>query len=511
MANVTNNMRRFRVIGLAAMLLAPLGGLHCDGKSNPETRRNVLLVTVCSVRQDHMSCYGYGRETTPYLSRLAREAIVFDNAFTQWPKTSPALAAILTAKYGHSNGVLRIVPGSYLDDRHVTLAEVLKASGYQTAAFLQSAATHREMNIAQGFDLVEEPWRGQRRDVLPRATGQALSWLRERDGRKPFFVWVHYNNAHTPYVGGGAPPDTFVGDKYYDSSRKVRVFPGRKTLLNLDVPKDHPSAMQILRPDVGGVHPGAFLRERPTEYGFYIARYDAGILGTDMSIGALLEGVRQMGLLDDTIVVIVGDHGESLGDHDYYFGHGRFAYDANAKVALMIRPPGGVAGRRIDWPVATFAIAPTLLEMIGLQPPDEWEAESLWPVANGGAGAEFVFTEAGYQFDYLLAVRDKRWKLIHAPNPIDRALMQNSEYELYDWRNDPGETQNLADQNPEQVQRLARVLKDWSAPWVDAAYGRTAQKEMDLDEELLRELRALGYLEPVDLDDEDEEGETEPP
>jgi arylsulfatase A-like enzyme len=507
MANATNNTRRIGVIGLVTALLVPLTCLHCNGGNNPAARPNVLIITICSVRQDHMSCYGYARETTPYLNRLAREAIVFDNAFTQWPKTSPALAAIMTAKYGHSNGVLRIVPGSYLDDEHVTLAEVLKAAGYQTAAFLQSAATHREMNIAQGFDVVEEPWRGQRRDVLPRATGQALSWLQKRDSHKPFFVWVHYNNAHTPYVGGGAPPDTFVGDQYYDSSHKVRVFPSRRARLNLDIPRDHPSAMQILRPDVGGVHSGAFLRERPTEYGFYIARYDAGILGTDMSIAALLEGVRQMGLLNDTLVVVVGDHGESLGDHNYYFGHGRFAYDANLKVPLMIRTPGGAVARRVNWPVATFGIAPTVLELIDLPAPEEWEAKSLWPVANGGRGAEFVFSEAGYQFDYLLAVRDNRWKVIHVPNSIDRSLMQNAEYELYDWRNDPGETKNLAGQHPEQVRRLAGVLKEWSAPWVDAAYRRSVPKEMDVDEETLRELKALGYVGAVDLGDEGEDDE----
>lgn len=505
MSNFRNSKRKSRIVGIAAML-ATLGCVHCDRNDAPANRPNVLVITVCSVRQDHMSLHGYVRETTPYLSKLAEEAVVFDNAFTQWPKTSPALAAIMTAKYGHSNGVMRVVPGSYLDDRHVTLAEKLKAAGYDTAAFLQSAALHKQMNVGQGFDVVKEPWRGQDREAAPRANEQALEWLQTRQSSNPFFVWVHYNNAHTPYVGGGAPPDKFIGDAYYDASRKVKLALDPRTRLKLDVPLDYPAAMQILRPDIGSVHVSAFLPERPNEYAFYIARYDAGILGTDMSIEALLEGVRGLGLLDDTIVVIVGDHGESLGDHNYYFGHGRFAYDANSKVALMIRPPGGVDGRRIDWPVATFGVAPTVLDMIGLSAPDDWEAKSLWPVANGGAGAEFVFTEAGYQPDYLLAVRDKRWKLIHASNPMDRVLMQKTEYELYDWRNDPGETRNLVRQNPAQVQRLAGVLKNWSAPWVETAFRSGAPKAMKVDQETLRELKALGYV------GEDEGGDkTDPP
>jgi arylsulfatase A-like enzyme len=199
-------------------------------------------------------------------------------------------------------------------------------------------------------------------------------------------------------------------------------------------------------------------------------------------------------LLDNTIVVLVGDHGESLGDHNYYFGHGRLAYDANSRVVLLIRPPGGVTGCRIDWPVATFGVAPTLLDMIGLRAPDEWESQSLWPVANGGAGAEFVFTEAGYQPDYLMAVRDNQWKLIHASNPMDRVLMHNMEYELYDWRNDPGETRNLARQNPAQVQRLAGVLKKWSAPWVGEVCKPWSPKQMNLDRETIDELKALGYI-----------------
>ena len=155
---------------------------------------------------------------------------------------------------------------------------------------------------------------------------------------------------------------------------------------------------QIRRPDIGQVHWNAVLQERPAEYGFYIARYDAGIFGADLAIGMLLEGVREMGLLENTIIVVVGDHGESLGDHNYYFEHGRFAYDACSKVPLMIRPPGGVPQRRIDAPVAAFAVAPTVLELAGLTAPDDWQATSLWPVANGKSGPEYVFTEAGYQF-----------------------------------------------------------------------------------------------------------------
>ena len=294
----------------------------------------------------------------------------------------------------------------------------------------------------------------------------------------------------------------FVDDEHYQVGPTLKYITNRNWHMKLDVPKDHPCVRQIRRPDIGQVHGNAVLRERPAEYGFYIARYDAGIFGADLAIGLLLEGVREMGLLDNTIIVMVGDHGESLGDHNYYFEHGRFAYDVCSKVPLMIRPPGGVPQRRIDAPVAAFAIAPTVLELAGLTAPADWQATSLWPVANGKSGPEFVFTEAGYHFDYQLAVRDDQWKLIYVPNQIDRNMMQNAEYELYRWRDDPGETNNLAAQYPEQVRRLTKVLKQWSAPWIDAAYGRPTQKQVELDEETLRHLQSLGYI-GGSADDED--------
>ena len=331
----------------------------------------------------------------------------------------------------------------------------------------------------------------------------ALTWLKQRAPSRPFFIWAHFNNAHYTYKGGGAPPDMFVGDEHYQAGPKLAYNTNRQAKLELDVPREHPCAYQILRTDIGQVHRAAVLRERPDEHGFYIARYDAGIFGADLAIGILLKGLREKGLLENTIIALVGDHGESLGDHNYFFEHGRFAYDSCAQVPMMIRPAGGISPRRIDTPVAAFAMGATVVELVGLEAPDDWQAKSLWPLVNGRGGSEFVFTESGYQLDYQLAVRDNEWKLIHVPNRIDRQLMQGTEYELYRWRDDPGETSNLADKHPEQVKRLAKVLKQWSAPWIDAAYGRTTQKQVELDEETLRHLQSLGYIEGGDDDDGD--------
>jgi len=476
---------------LAAWCSLVAGTVAAQGPP-PEARPNILLISVCSMRSDHMSCYGYDRETTPSLARLASESIVFDSAVTQWPKTTPGFAAVMSAKYGHSNGVLRATHGPRLADVHVTLAEALRQAGYETAAFVSSPALGLHANLQQGFDLYEEVFRDRRRHVMPAL--RAVDWLRSRKSESPFFVWAHFNNAHYPYHGGGGPPDIFVGDRGYDPSAKVRVATDPRARLKLPVAADHPLVREILRPDMGFVHRWAVLEERPDELAFYIARYDAGIRGADEAIGLLLRSVREAGLVDSTIIAVVGDHGESLGDQGYFFEHGRLPYESTARVPLMVRPAGKPAPERVRAPVATFSVAPTLLQMAGVARPDGWEARSLIPLVKGQEPAPPVFMEAGYQDDYMLVVRDDTFKLIHVPNPVDRQLMRGSEYELYRWREDPGEQRNLADTLPDQVRRLGAMLRSWFDPWRSSAYGAKVTEAPEVDEVTRRQLETLGYV-----------------
>ena len=436
-----------------------------------------------------MSLYGYHRKTTPNIDALARDAIVFENAIAQWPKTTPAFASIMTGKYGHTTGVTRITAGQRLGDEHETLAEVLRDHGYETGVFVSTPALGVATNVLQGFGTIEEVWRSP--DPFARATNDAVAWLREhRVG--PFFAWVHYNNAHYPYEAHGAQPDMFVEDAFYDARRRVRLNPPGG--LPLEIPVDHPYRTQILRPDVGGVHTAAILPERPHEIDFYLARYDAGIYGADRMLGILLRAVREIGLLEDTIVVIIGDHGESLGEHDYFFEHGRFPYDETVRVPLVIRWPGRGTSSRVPTPVAAFGLAPTLLEMLGIEVPEAMESRSLLPVVHGKEEGRHVFTESGYQLDFTLSVRDSTWKLIHNPNEIDQSLMAGSEYELYNLDSDPGELHNVYLAEPEVTARLRAVLENWSGPWIAAAYATGSSGGLPLDPATRERLYSLGYL-----------------
>jgi len=489
-------MKRFYSLSLVLFLtIAVLGGVLFllyakiwprDAAGKP----NILIISLCSVRADHMSCYGYQRNTTPNFDELAKDSFIFENAITQWPKTTPSFAAMMTGKYCHTIGVMRTPIGQRLGDEHDTLAEILRDHGYDTGVFNSTVALNLKTNVLQGCDTIEESWRlprGQRYFVTTR---QALAWLK-KPRQSPFFAWVHYNNAHQPYLAIAAPPGLFIGDKFYDATRHI---PANRHPLSLPIPKNHPYAWEILRPDIGGAHPTSILKERPNEFAYYVARQDASIYGLDLMAGQLLQEVRRMGLLQNTIVVVVCDHGEGLGDHNYFFGHGRFPYQACAHVPLIIRPPGGINSVRVTTPIGIFGLTPTLLEMAGIKAPKKMEAKSFLPIAYGKAPGDYVFMESGYQLDFTLSVWDGKWKLIHIPNKIDRSLMTGSEYELYNLQEDPHELKNLYTSEPQIANKLRKVLKDWSEPWVDTAYSAAGITGIKVDQKTIEQLRSLGYL-----------------
>jgi len=480
---------------MAACIVAGLLLLSLTVTFYPMLRRavsappNILVISLCSVRADHLGCYGYARSTSPNLDRLAAEGALFEHAVTPWPKTAPAFAALMTGKYGHTTGVVRITPNQFLGDDHETLAEILAEHGYTTAMFNSTPVLNPTTNILQGFEEVVHTYRDD--TPFADATQRAIEWLTKPHDR-PFLAWVHFNNAHNPYVAPGVDKDMFVGDDHYQPGPLIQTMP--KAPLDLPVADDHPCRRQILNPNLGGAPPSAAIGEEPAELGLYVARYDAGIVSADRMIGQLLSEVRQRGMLDNTIVAVVSDHGESLGKMNYYFGHGRFPYDDCARVPLIIRPPGDTAPRRITAPVSTLSLAPTLLSLAHIEPPDAMEAPSLAGMMGGGQGPRYVFAESGYQIDYTLSVRDDTWKLIYIPDLMDQSLLHGVEYELYNLREDRGETVNLYELSPNDAARLRNVLHAWAEPWIDYAYGRQPQKPPVVDDETLQRLRALGYV-----------------
>ncbi|HSM13983.1 MAG TPA: sulfatase [Thermoanaerobaculia bacterium] len=473
----------------ALLLLVACGG-HGSGRERlPERPPDILLLTIDTLRADHLSAWGYERQTSPVLDRIAAEGVRFERAQVQWPKTAPSFASMFTATYPKDNGVVRRV-GMPIDCRLRLLAEELQALGYQTHAVVANGALGREYFFDQGFDSYLEAWKAEPGgDALAtgarNVTDLALARLEHLDPDKPLFLWVHYIDPHAPYRPEGEFRDRFQGDEHF--------VPGTP------VPVDRKAHRRFI---------GAIGRSQVVDDGddlaFYVARYDAEIRYADAEIGRLVETLRAKGLWDRMLTVMTSDHGESLGEHRYFFGHGMLAYQTCLHVPLIVRWPGVFEPRVDAEPVELIHLSPTILDLAGapLENGTWAQGRSLLPRLFGerDGGDPIVHAESGYATNenWIRTVSDGRWKLLHVPWRSDQRKIagEGVRWVLYDLEQDPGETENLAERRPEERERLAALLQEWAdAPRFPVQ--RDAEECADdraVDERTEQELRALGYL-----------------
>lgn len=491
----------FLAVALAALLAASCSGCRTRPSEAVEPlppRSNILLITVDTLRADHLSSYGYPRQTTPVIDRLASEGVRFDQAAVQWPKTTPSFASLFTATYSKDNGIVRKV-GNPIPCRFRTLAEMLRRQGYGTYAVVANGALGSEFHFDQGFDKYVETWKVdppagiEDPNVAGVVTRLADGLLEHIDRSKPFFLWLHYLDPHFPYDPPAPWRDRFQGDAHYDASVKVPIF-REKT----DNQMSGIGMRQVL--------------DNEDELAFYVARYDAEIAYTDAQIGHFLETLRAAGLMQHTMTVFTADHGESLGDHAYYFDHGRFGFQACLHVPLIVNYPGVVTPGVDHQPVELIDVAPTLLQMAGVSLDDgTWmQGRSLLPRLRhplGGADAdsagELAFSEAGWETKnhWQKVVRDRRFKLIFAQTVPEQRWIggEGVRFVLYDLANDPGETKNVADRYPEELERLKRALWGWENAerfpvLIDTEQSDCSDAPRKMDHETEELLRSLGYL-----------------
>src|SRR5438093_1706910 len=387
----------------AALLLGRSGGRR--GRP-PGAGLNVLLVTLDTTRADRLGCYGYAGARTARLDRLAAEGVRFENAFADAPITLPSHASLLTGLYPFEHGV-RNNGNFYLPDRFETLATLLRKRGYRTAAFVSSFVLDRRYGLARGFESYDDRMEeavalGSGGEAERRGDRTALACTRWLEGyaaqraSTPFFVWLHLYDPHEPY----RPPPPF---------RELFA--------------DHP--------------------------------YDGEVAFADVVVASVLEKLAQLGLLDRSLVVVVADHGESLGDHGEET-HSMFLYESAIRVPLILWRPGVLpAGRVVASPVRTVDVAPTILDILGEPPLAAPHARSLRGTIDGRAPerpaaiyAETYVPKLYLNGAALRALREDRYKLIDAPRP-----------ELYDLDRDPGETQNRLEQEPALANGLRAELE----------------------------------------------------
>lgn len=415
------------IIFVISSVLFLSGSLSAD-RVKRQQDLNVLLLTIDTLRADRLGYCGYDIET-PHLDSLAFGGTAFLNAVCQVPLTLPSHASILTGTNPSFHGIKN--NGYYLNKEMTTLTEVLKEKDYVAAAFIGAFPVDSQFGLDQGFDLYDDEYNtpeylqphGPQR-LAEAVYASAAKWLRENHAKK-FFIWIHYYDPHDPYL----PPPPFY-QKYKDRL------------------------------------------------------YDGEIAYTDVYVGKLIALLTEINLLEKTLVVVVGDHGEDMYEHNEP-GHGIFLYDTTLKVPLIMSCPGIIPEeKKISQQVRTIDIMPTILDIIKIDTPKFVQGRSLIPIIQGKelnleSYAETYFPLISNGWSELKSIRTEEWKYIQAPRP-----------ELYSLEDDPGELKNMLAVNGRVARdlkkRLERLEEETSLP----------QKSVDkeLSSEAREKLMALGYV-----------------
>jgi len=448
----------------------------------PSSRPDIVLVSIDSLRHDHLGCYGYGKPTSPRIDALAAEGVRFENAVSTTSWTLPAHAALFTGLFDSAHGL--VDNGLELSDRVVTLAEALQGAGYGTAGFYGGPYLHPTFGLDQGFDtyvscmttiedtLPQDEVRAiaggdtnvSHQDVTGPRTLEAVRGLAENLDDRPLFLFVHLWDVHYDYI----PPAEMVHlfDPEYTG-----------TLTGRDMMHD---------PAIHAGMPQADLQH-------LIALYDGEIRFTDGILGEILEVLAQRGRLDDTVVVITADHGEEFFEHGHK-GHQQSLYEEVVRVPLIVRWPGRIdAGRVVEDQVRLIDVMPTLLALAGVPNPSEMQGRDLGPLLRGGTlppePALCDLDVAGVR--ELHAVRTNRSKYVSFPTPHWWQIG----YQYFDLERDPGERDLLPVWSEgwfESRRTLGRLRDDSRA--LAERLGETVVPTAPLDDEMLDRLRSLGYV-----------------
>ena len=426
-------MRRATLIALSLVIVAALLALFYSRRGGGE-RYNLLLITLDTTRADRLACYGYRDATTPALDALADSGVKFTRAYCNVPLTLPSHATILTGLYPPEHGI-RSNGEKSLAEKVTTLAEVFASHGYRTAAFVAAFVLDAKFGLDRGFttyddyempvtdDLYDEGMMYRYRQG-DRVADSALSWLRKHS-RRPFFCWVHFFDPHRPYY-----PHPIFDGRYRNSP------------------------------------------------------YDSEIAFMDAQVGRLMEYLRLSNLIDRTIVIALGDHGEGLGQHGEE-EHGLLLYNSTMHVPLIISLPGTFPrGAEVPEPISTVDLFPTVLELFGWKFQGHVSGQSFATAIGGGriparpiyGETEFPLTEYGWS--PLQSMTTSNWKFIKAPRE-----------ELYNLTDDPGELKNLAIKRAGEAGQLKSELA-----LIEKEMVKQEASEVKLDERSREVLASLGYL-----------------
>ncbi|MDD5245772.1 MAG: sulfatase [Candidatus Omnitrophica bacterium] len=462
----TGNRLVKRFIRVTLLLGCILQPLSLSPAAEVQDQPNIIVITLDALRPDHLGCYGYRRRTSENIDRMAQEGTLFTDAYSPAPWTGGALASFLTATFPSTHKIDNF--NMSFDERLTTVAEVLKNSGYYTAAGSEKGRLFKLFPAFQnGFFR-----------ILDSSESSALIndsiELVNNSGNKRFFLWLHLSDLpHAPYQG----PRPF--NQLFVSQGEPRRIP---------IGKDN---------DFYGVIPKWVAEDIQDDTEYYIAQYDGEIAYADSLIGKLREAVEARGLDKKTVFIISADHGESLGERNVYFQHGDNLYNEEIKIPLIFFGPGIPRSKIIKDPVQLVDLAPTICNLAGtkMRFSGITEGKSFLPLFSDQARAEDSLIFAEIEGEKIISGKKRlalqkaviagNWKLIS-----EQIGKTSFNFELYDLANDPEEAKNLILSHPSHAELLRSALQRYT--------GRnkleTVVKLETGQSDVLQELKSLGYL-----------------
>jgi arylsulfatase len=425
-------------------------------------RPNIVWITLDTTRADHLGCYGYFRATSPNIDRLADDSILFEHCVVPMATTLPSHLSTLTGTYPIEHGVLanrgvggkRFVPSERLH----SFAAHLNTQGYFTAGFVSATPLKPWSGIQEGFLHYDAPPQGQKTRRADETNERVLTWLSGPD-REPFFLWIHYFDPHSPYEAPEPFGDRFASDDGLETYVEARGIPENSETFK-----------------------GETIDSREA-----INAYDGEIAWTDHQVGLLLDGLRSKGMWERTAVVLLGDHGEGIGQHAIT-RHGRI-WGEQLHVPLLMRVPG-IAARRIAMPLSSVDVFPTLLGLIDIAGMESYLEHASGIDALASASDErFLFSQMSQRMqrwgiENAYALTTSGWKYTRSESGAEQ---------LYDLIDDPFELIDVVENYPDVAENFRERFLEQLEQQHQRALALGSGQQMRLEESVIEELKALGY------------------
>ena len=427
---------------------------------NLASRPNIIFITLDSLRADHLGCYGYKRNTSSNIDLLSTKGVKFTQAITQSSWTTSSISSLITSLYPNHE----FIEQGYISKHQPNLIRILKNSGYSTVLFSGNfpiiSITFEDIKI--DFDIFNVI-----SDKADKILQLAIDWL-EKLRKTPFFLWIYLEEPHWPYTPLSNYYNDFITDNLYVHK-------------NISISKDDGIHNEYYS---FGVIPKCVAEHGITDTAYYIAKYDGEIKFADEQIGKLLDLLHKKNIENNTIIILFSDHGESLGEHNFYFNHSHYLYEELIRVPLLVIFPKKIPKNKIiQQPVRLIDIYPTVLDIVGIKNNRDIGGRSFLPLIMGETDYHIFYTFSETAFwPSPRCIRTEEWKLIYN--------RKTKNYELYNLREDPKELNNLINERSEIVNSLRQQLKHWS----QNAKTNLLYKKDNLSEDERVKLKSLGYI-----------------